>query len=92
MLTPSIFIAPVGSAKRNKVESNEDFPAPVRPTTPIWNHEERKTQCFHSVLTVKTLYRQKAVYSRARFPQSKYLLKAILDLSNQKQKPYATKN
>ena len=85
MLTPSISITPVGSAKRNKVDSNEDFPAPVRPTTPIWNHENAKLFSFF-----KPLYRQTAVYSLIRFPTSKCLLQAILDLSNQKQKLYAT--
>lgn len=35
MLISSMFIAPVGSAKRNKVDSSDDLPAPVRPTTPI---------------------------------------------------------
>ena len=38
----------------------------------------------------KILYRQTAVYSLIRFPTSKCLLKAILDLSNQKQKLYVT--
>ena len=35
MSTPSISILPRGSAKRNNVERRDDFPAPVRPTTPI---------------------------------------------------------
>ena len=35
ILTPSISILPRGSDKRNSVEIRDDFPAPVRPTTPI---------------------------------------------------------
>ena len=35
----SMKIFPDGSAVRNKVESNDDLPAPVRPQTPIYMND-----------------------------------------------------
>ena len=37
MFTPSIFTIPSGSVVRNRVAITELFPAPVRPTIPIYN-------------------------------------------------------
>ena len=46
MSISSMLILPVGSAKRNKVESKDDLPAPVRPTTPIYNQKLKRVQLY----------------------------------------------
>ena len=46
MSISSMLIVPVGSAKRNKVESKDDLPAPVRPTTPIYNEKLKRVQLY----------------------------------------------
>ena len=46
MSISSMLIVPVGSAKRNKVESKDDLPAPVRPTTPIYNQKLKRVQLY----------------------------------------------
>ena len=38
--TPSIFILPCGSARRNKADIRDDLPAPVRPTIPIFKRKK----------------------------------------------------
>jgi len=38
----TIFIVPEGSARQNRAAIKEDFPAPVRPTIPIFQGSNKK--------------------------------------------------
>lgn len=40
--TPSMVSFPLGSASRNKADINDDLPAPVRPTIPIYSNSRVK--------------------------------------------------
>lgn len=46
--TPSIKMFPSGSTRRNRAETRELFPAPVRPTTPTWFTEKPNYQHLQS--------------------------------------------
>ena len=47
MSSPSIVMVPdAGSIMRNKPKVKDDLPAPVRPTTPIWNIKKSKLESF----------------------------------------------